>query len=330
MKIGGPRRAIFGVLRLLLGVVLVAYLWWSGILDWKALAGLFRHWELTGLAVALSLVVVVLISYRGCVLMRARGFQLTLPAAIRLTVLGMFFNTCLPGFSGGDAMRIYFAIEGMEGRRAEVATVLLFDRVMGMLALMMLPLLALPFFPNLARLDQVAQVVIAGVALAVLVIGGGTVLCLTPLLARPIQRIGFLAPGRRGHLLRRMYDTIHGYRTRPLALVLALVVALVGHVAALGIFSLTLEAVRPGAFRPELFLLAPVGFVANIVPLTPGGLGVGETAMSQLFSLADMEGGAEGLLGFRLAVLVVSLTGLPVFLAGRRQVVKVDATETEG
>lgn len=324
MRFAGRRRVLWAGLRLLLGATLVGYLIWSDLLDWSALAGLFRRWRLTALALALTFLNVALVSYRLCVLMRARGFGLSLAASIRLNLLGMFFNVFLPGFSGGDAVRIYFAVEGMEGRRAEVATILLFDRVVGLLALMMLPMLVLPFFPDLARLAAVGQVVVAGFALAVLVTAGGAVLCLTPLLARPIQRIGLFAPGRRGHLLRRMYEAIHGYRSSLMALARALGVALVSQAAALAILSLALEAVHPGAWRAELLLLAPAGFLANVVPLTPGGLGVGEAAMEQLFAIGHMEGGAEALLGFRLIVLLVSLAGLPVFLAGRRRVVGAD------
>ena len=44
--------------------------------------------------------------------------------------------------------------------------------------------------------------------------------------------------------------------------------------------------------------VAPLGFLANALPLTPGGLGVGEKGFDVLFSLV---GGAEGANSFLLA-----------------------------
>jgi len=62
---------------------------------------------------------------------------------------GVFFNSCLPGGNGGDAVKIYYAMEGNKGRRTEIATLVMFDRAIGMFALLIYPLLVLPLFPEL-------------------------------------------------------------------------------------------------------------------------------------------------------------------------------------
>ena len=64
-------------------------------------------------------------------------------------------------------------------------------------------------------------------------------------------------------------------------------------------------------------LLIPLGFLVNTIPLSPGGLGVGEAAFNALFSLVGLNGGADTLLGWRLLTIVLSLPGLPVYLQGR-------------
>jgi uncharacterized membrane protein YbhN (UPF0104 family) len=68
-------------------------------------------------------------------------------------------------------------------------------------------------------------------------------------------------------------------------------------------------------------VLIPLGHLANTVPLTPGGLGVGEAAFNKLFSMAGLTGGAEGLLGWRLLTVMLGLMGLVFYLQGRRKVV---------
>jgi len=47
-------------------------------------------------------------------------------------------------------------------------------------------------------------------------------------------------------------------------------------------------------------VLALFGMLANALPVTPGGLGVGEAAFDRLFNLAGFTGGASMLLGWAL------------------------------
>jgi uncharacterized membrane protein YbhN (UPF0104 family) len=65
-----------------------------------------------------------------------------------------------------------------------------------------------------------------------------------------------------------------------------------------------------------MLVLIPMGFLANTLPLTPGGLGVGEAALNRLFSLAGFTGGAEALLGWRMLMLLIGLLGLGFYLRG--------------
>jgi uncharacterized membrane protein YbhN (UPF0104 family) len=52
------------------------------------------------------------------------------------------------------------------------------------------------------------------------------------------------------------------------------------------------------------------------LPLTPGGLGVGESAYNVLFKMAGLEGGAEALLCWRIWRAAVGLIGLILYLRG--------------
>src|SRR5688572_21830633 len=107
------RQRFFMLLRIALGLGLLIYLGASGIIDWRALAGLGRDWPLSLAALGLvALACIVLIPWRLCLLMRPHGLHLSLAASVRLTLIGLFFNTCLPGATGGDVVKIYYAMEG--------------------------------------------------------------------------------------------------------------------------------------------------------------------------------------------------------------------------
>ena len=55
---------------------------------------------------------------------------------------------------------------------------------------------------------------------------------------------------------------------------------------------------RSGLEFFTVLVLAPIGFFVNALPLTPGGLGIGEKGFDLLYSLV---GGAEGANSFLLA-----------------------------
>lgn len=64
-------------------------------------------------------------------------------------------------------------------------------------------------------------------------------------------------------------------------------------------------------------LLALLGFLANALPVTPGGLGVGEAAFEALFRIVGTAGGAQLMLGWRVGMLPVSVLGGFLYMRGR-------------
>ena len=66
-----------------------------------------------------------------------------------------------------------------------------------------------------------------------------------------------------------------------------------------------------------MLTVLPIGFLVNAIPITPGGLGVGEVAMDRLFSLAGLTGGAAALISWRLLQLVPAAVGLLLYVQGR-------------
>jgi len=314
-------RTLFTITRLAIAAALLIYLGRSGLLDGLALRGLFVAWPIMALAVALLLLDVVVMAARVCVLMAPSGLYLGLGASVRLTLIGMFFSTCLPGSAGGDALRIYYASRGNDGRRTEVATIFLFDRVIGLFALLLWPLLAAPLFPRLVAgnamlrgLLGMATVATAVVAVAFFVIASPRILSSTG-----VGWVLTYLPGRR--YLRTVRDTLAAFRGAPETLAAGLALSMLAHTIAVGAVLLVAHVTDPAGAAWEMSLLIPLGFIANTVPLTPGGLGIGEAAFDHLFALAGFPGGAETMLGFRVLMGVVSLPGLVFYLRGGRRLV---------
>ena len=317
----GAKQILFTVLRTVIGIALVVYLWRSGAIQWKAMAGLATQWKIALAVIVLLLLDAVAIAWRLRVLLDPRGFHLPIYSAFRLTMIGVFFNLCLPGATGGDLVKIYYATGGNPGRRTEVGTIVLLDRAVGMFALMALPLLLLPFFPELLEKSAALRAVlwvVAGIAASAV---AGTLLCFS-------ERVRQSAPVewafRRlplGRYIGIVYDTLHAYREHPAPLFLAVGISLVAHMLAMSVAMLASLATHPGEFAWRMCVVIPIGFAANALPVTPGGLGVGEAAFSKLFALAGLSSGAEALLGWRVLTLLISPLGLVYYLQGRKRFV---------
>jgi glycosyltransferase 2 family protein len=329
-SLAGPRPAdmaknrrlglLFTVARLGIGVALLVYLGRSGLLDWAALRGFLVAWPITVLAVTLLLLVVVMMAARVCVLMAPSGLQLSLGASVRLTLIGMFFNACLPGSTGGDALRIYYASRGNTGRRTEVATIFVLDRVVGLFALLLWPLLAAPFFPGLVA-NAVLRGLLGAAAVAAAVIAALFFVAGSPraLGSSAVGAVLARIPGSR--YVRTVLDTLAVLRRMPGTLAAAVGISLIVHTIGAGVVLLVAQAINPTGAAWEMSLLIPLGSLANTVPLTPGGLGVGEAVLDRLFALAGLSGGAETMLGWRVLLVAVSMLGLVFYLQGGRRFV---------
>lgn len=313
---------VFLTLRFAIGVALLWYLFAAGNLEWTTLRGLVDRWWLSLAVMALMLVGLWCTSWRFAILLRPRGLDISVPASMRLTLIGVFFNNCLPGAGGGDVVRMYYGARGHEGRRAEIVTVMVLDRVTGMFGLILWPLLVAPFVRNLWA-DQVVLRTLLGGGLA-------TLTAMTVAFALswsrlfevggPVRRLLARLPG--GALLDRVVDTVSSFRQCPVAVFQAVGISLLGHTLAMAGALAIAAAVNPDGFSWGMSILIPLGFMANAIPLTPGGLGVGEAAFDSLFRLGGLAGGAEVLLGWRFFILGIGLFGLVLYLRGRGEFVR--------
>jgi uncharacterized protein (TIRG00374 family) len=309
------------IVRLAIAGTLVTYLFRSGAIEGRQLLGLLDAWTVTLGAFALLVANAVVVALRLPVLMRAQGFELGAFAAVRLALIGMFFNMFLPGGAGGDAVKIYYTVSDHHGRRAELATIVLFDRALAMLILLAWPLAAAPFFIDVIAASRPLQVVLAIDGALMLVGSGGLLLALAAPEAWMERGRGLLARFPRSDLLVRMANTVRAYRSCPGALVKALGISIVSHSMSIAA-ALWLAKAVSGAFAAPMLLLCPIGFLLNTIPITPGGLGVGEVAFERLFALAGLSGGAEVILAWRILLALIALSGLVFYLDGRRRFVE--------
>lgn len=311
------RRVALTLLRLAIGVGLLVYLAKSHVIDLEGLRKLVEFWPISLAAMAIFLLDLALMALRLCLLLRPHGMRLPYRASLELTLVSSFFALFLPGRAGGDIARIFYASKATAERHTEVVSVLLFDRALGLFSLLVLPLLFAPMFHGLfhepvLRILLGTSAVLAGGMLAAFVV------CrFAPSLLGRLM-VGRLKTSKLRGILERALNTVAVYAHNPGTLAAALAIALADNLLVIAVTALALVVVNPASLTAELCVVVPMGEIVNSLPLTPGGLGVGEAAFDALFKLVGLHGGAEALLCWRIWNLLVSLLGLPFYLHGFR------------
>ena len=314
-------RVIWTLIRLAVGIALLVYLAKSRLIDFGELTKLFTAWPITLAALALIFLDIFFMSGRLCWLFRPQGLHLSLIRSLDLNLVSSFFATFLPGAAGGDLAKLFYAAKENKGRRAEIVTTIAFDRIVGLFSILLLPLLFAPLFIPLIRGVKTLQILLAisaGLALALL---AAFLLCLysQPRMIRLARWLSRFLPGQQ--LPERVAASIGAYRGQWRILLLALGASLVSNLTLIAATALAILLISPASLSLKMCLVIPMGDVANSLPLTPGGLGVGETAFSALFHVAGLAGGAEALLCWRIWRAMLGLVGLAIYLRGMRRAV---------
>jgi uncharacterized membrane protein YbhN (UPF0104 family) len=279
-----------------------------------------------GLAVAGLLITFV----RWWGLVRAQGLPFRLTDAVRLGMVGYFFNTFLPGAVGGDIVKAVALARGQSRRTVAVATVL-FDRAVGLWGLVWLVALAGGAFwlagePLLLGNTRLLAIVRSAVAIVAVTAGGWLLLGLLP--ERRAHRLaGRLAlTPKVGHALAELWRAVWLYRRRPRAVAVALGLTLVNHTANVLLFHCAARTFVPAAEAAQLpslaedVLVVPVGLAVQAGFPTPGGAGAGEAAFGWLYHDVLGRSAALGVLASlaqRVLSWVLGLAGYIAYLRTR-------------
>lgn len=278
------------------------------------------------LAAALGLfaMAILLTLFRWYILVRAQELPFRVSDALRLGLVGFFFNTFLPGSVGGDLVKAAALARGQSRRTVAVATVVM-DRVIALGALVWFVALSGGIFWASGLLEGAAAepakwiVTLAAAAVGVMVVGW-MVLGLLPAhraerFAGRLERL----PGVGGSAA-EFWRAVWMYRCKQRSVAAVMLLSWVGHVGFVLSFYcsahvLWSEEMGPIPTLAQHFLLVPIGLVVQSVPLTPGGAGFGEWGFGKLYALfAGAAAEANGVLASLTQRVLGWLLGIPGFI----------------
>jgi uncharacterized protein (TIRG00374 family) len=268
--------------------------------------------------IAFSLVGAVIEALRFATLLRAQGASIAFGDSFRLVTAAFSLNFCIPGGATGDVSRLYYLRDAHGGKGWELATAIFVDRLVGMLSMLLLvTLLGVACWPVVRNSPVFLTLFFLAAALmAAILVFAALCLSTAPALRRWLGKVLSAMP--LGHHLERIAESFFRFSDHRTALLRALSLSFSGSLAAAAMFSILAWSLYPHAPFPVPALLSLIGLFANIITITPGGLGVGEAAFEVLFAEAGLQGGAAMMIVWRVGMVPICLLGLAFYMAGLR------------
>jgi len=259
---------------------------------------------------------------RWHLLLHWQGTPIRFRQSWQISYISFFVGSLLPGAVGGDALRALYLHRECKEMRGPAVLTIVFDRILGLAALLLLILGLAAIVPNkLLGLPVLVTLLIGATALAAALAAS------LPLASWMLPRLRRL-PGRRlRHAAMRaagvMALALRSWRNQPGRASLCLGIGVLGHVFVAVAIVLLARAVGDVTLSAAQVAFAGMTAVlANQLPLTPGGLGVGETSFAQICAmLAPVSGTAIAygsvIFVFRLVTLISFLPGAVALLIFR-------------
>lgn len=299
-----------------------ALLWWifhdpaKRALMAEALRTANYAWFLPGLACVGAVVLLQTQRWHG--LLRALALPIGWFRCLRLVLIGMFFNLFLFGATGGDVVKIFYAMREAGRDKAGAFVSIAFDRVIGLMALALVSAVVVVLQWHALTTSPFAR----GMLLTIGAVLGGSVAVVAAAVVVAALRLADRLPARLP-LRRAIVDlavATQRYARAPGALVTAFFLSLPAHLLLFASFFCAARALTDRLSLGDIVTVMPIVNVMTSLPVSFGGVGVREQLFEKLLgSLHGTPAAQATLIGIGGYLLMVawSLLGGLVYLAYR-------------
>jgi uncharacterized protein (TIRG00374 family) len=288
------------------------FLYQKGMLDFSRVKSVFVNVPVVVFTFLLMLTTTIASVVRWRLLLQGQGLDVSMREAFRLTMIGVFFNTAIPGAVSGDLVKGYYVVRQQpDGRgRIRAFTTLLLDRILGLSALIFVSFFAM--FLNLR------EVLVSPTLkpLAVLISGlfFGVILFYVFVLVefsftKTLQRLLLRLPA--GEYFVKLLDALKAYENARHYVIKGFFISLLIHSLVISVFIILARSLGGFEMVPidKFLFLSPLGLLVTAIPVAPAGLGTGHGAFYYLFERVGSHAGADLFMAFVTFQILISLIG---------------------
>jgi len=301
-------------LKLSLALTLLYWLYNSDALDLSAFHQLefnSNTVQLLGLNAILLFIGAILLSLRMWRLLNLLEFNVSISEAIRVNLASMCLGLMLPGLVGVDAIRATYFCLKTKDRKVDAFTCILTDRIIGIYALILLATIA-------AGIGMLIE--LPSIHNGFILVSGGSLLVFTLAIAI-ISNKQLLEVSHLSIIYNRLPTVLHKIITAMQSIIgfrrdvgICLLITIISQSITIINFVIIGSLINDNLPVLAHFIMDPIALFFNSVPITPGGLGITESAFAFLYESANSANGAViSLLGRLNQYFVYIVIGLPAF-----------------
>lgn len=318
---------IVNTLKILVAIALIYWLVNSGKLDFKLLAQLQDHKVAVLVAVGLSLINFFLVAVRWENILRARSeVKLPIFGLIKISWIGQFFSSVLPGSVSGDLVKILYVqrFNSSFSKKFVFASILI-DRVMGLCGLILLVGMSSLIFGSriMANAPAMKPLLNTNYILMGLVIVSFSIFYFCDHYIRNfLVRMKGVIPSTLMDKIISLWDDLVFIKSRMIKAVGMSI--MIQFMAVLIFWSLIFPFVGDHMNFVQALAFIPIGLMTLALPVAPGGLGVGHAIFQKLFELSGINNGASLFNLYFVLTMVLNIIGVIPYL-----LTKTDKEETK-
>lgn len=316
-----PQRASVGrlpifIVKLIFTAIVFIWLFRTGRIDFSGLLNPFNTelwiWLLFGMIMTLGCLIIPAVRWH--LVLKSQEGDIRFVQVLRWTWIGFFFKIFVPGGLGLDMTRGFYLMSNRKVKRLSSLSTVLMDRIIGLHSLLMVGFVSLTVYFLIS--DDSNR--LAFYSWALLSVSMLLIFCLAvTMVSRRIGKIlRKLVPVR----FRQSYDgLVHLYRSNRRSFLLIYGISLVN--ALLNVFVFTFAGMALGYSVPIWIasVAVPLMTLSSLIPLTPGGLGIGEAVTAEFMTGMQYSGGGAISLLMRMMFYFWALFGGVLFLMGQRK-----------
>ncbi len=248
------------------------------------------------------------------------GLKVSAWRCLTLQMIGLFFNTLIPGGNGGDVIKGYYLFQDHKDGEASLAlTSIAMDRLVGTYGLLCMGMIMAGLNYSLWKDSTALRINSLFYACVFLLFTLAIAFFLSPYSSRFLehQTLGKLPGGR---IIKSFAKSLLIFRLRPKGLLLVLGIGFVvdaGLILMYILFARTLGLTIPWLVHG---FVVPTMTMINGLPISPSGVGVGEAAGEMIYrNVGVLQGGSEIIALVHICILLASLLGGPFYFLKTRR-----------
>jgi uncharacterized protein (TIRG00374 family) len=307
------------VLKFLLALLIFWVLIKIGFIQLYLIGKLFKNPVIILSLVSLMVSTLIICTYRWKILLFTQGIEIPFKKLIKIIYISTYFGFFLPGQIGSDALRILIGTNSLKNKRLIFGISVFVDRFVGASGLIFLGVLAsiLILWGKLSADIKLYMLfftifIFSGVALFILIYN--------KMIKNKIvfdNKQGLKTSNFIFRFTNKIAVSLEMYANYPYKLLICFLISIIAHLNNLLILYIIAYCMELRNYNIINYALAgTISFIVNFIPITPGGLGLGEAAFNQIFILLaeNAQQTAHGTVVLAFRAVSIMLFSFAVFL----------------